>query len=291
MRINSLRLTNFCGFEDVFVSFDDFSCLIGSNGIGKTTVLNAISLLCSSLDFKDDVGPEIATEEEWVPKVTGQERLASYLRKNIRIGSDSFQLEGTFFHGGMEHVVQLGPGGFRRNDVVGQDWWWPGIAFFAKFDAEMTNFQLRKALWPQFAAHYEGITGFPVEPQFYTETDLVGLGYDGEMAINFTIDKGKRGKIPCRLASAGEKKIAKTLSQIVSLERPPHIALVDNLEAHVHHGRHLRMFEELKAMFSGIQVVSTTHSTVVIGKYEPNNDLIDLDRIFEEGKRCENTPK
>jgi predicted ATP-dependent endonuclease of OLD family len=281
MIIKTLRLRDFCGFHEATISFGNFACLIGGNGIGKTTVLNAISLLCSSLDFRDDQGPVISTNEEWVPKISGQQRLEAYLKKNIRIGASSFDLEGVFSHGGKEYRVELTNKGFRRNDLVTQDWWWPGIINFAKFDLEMTRFQLHCQLWEKFASHYEGITGFPVKPDLYTETDLVAIGECGDMVINFTIDKGLRGKVPCRLSSAGEKKIARTLSQIVNLERRPHIALVDNMELHVHHKRHMRMFEEIKKLFSGLQVVSTTHSTVIIDQYEPRSNLIDLDRFFE----------
>lgn len=282
MIIKSLHLENFCGFEKADFKFGDFTCLIGPNGIGKTTVLNAVQLLCSPLEFNSDSGPVI-TGTKWTPQINGQQRLESFLRKNIRLvdepGSPGvFRIVGVFEHDGSERVVELTEKGFVRNDVLGQPWWWVGITYFARFDADLTSFQLAAEQWGRFASHYEGITGIRlVDPEMYTMTS-------GEqkvdLAIGFYLDKGPRGRIHVRKASAGEKKIAKALSQVINLDRQPHIALIDNLEMHVHYKRHLRMFEEVKNLFSGIQIIATTHSTSIIEQYEPRSDIIDIEEQF-----------
>lgn len=279
MRINRLRLKDFCGIPELSLDFGDFTCLTGGNGSGKTTILNAISLLCSSLDFAggEQVSP---SKEDWVPSITAQDRLRAYLSKNTMIGKSGFEVEGHFEHNRKKYKVELNEKGYSGDGMYVHDWWWNGICHFAKFDLEMTRFQLNKSLWPQFSKHYEGITGIPVEPEFYTETDLAGRGVESDMAIGFVMNKGRRGKIPCRMGSAGEKKLARSLSQIVNIARTPDIALVDNLEMHVHHTRHLRMFKEIKSLFKGIQVVSTTHSTVVMQEYEPRKEIIDLDKLL-----------
>lgn len=286
MIVKSLYLRDFRGYPEASIEFrPDFTCLIGPNGIGKTTALEAISLLCSSLDFKDDK-PSDATDEEWVPRITGQQRLEAYLRRNIRLygepgGAKGFHLEGVFEHGGREYRVGLSEKGFALNDVVGQDWWWPGIVYFARFDTEMNSFQLRPGLWPRFKRHYEGITGFEVEPEEMVETELERLGMDGRVITGFYLDKGPRGRIHSRRCSAGEKKIAKALAQVVNLERKPHIALVDNLEMHVHYKRHLRMVEEIRKMFAGMQVVSTTHSTVIMDEFGGQDGVVvDVEEVL-----------
>lgn len=44
MRIKSVRIRNFRSFDDQTVSFDPYTCFVGSNGAGKSTVLNALNV-------------------------------------------------------------------------------------------------------------------------------------------------------------------------------------------------------------------------------------------------------
>ena len=44
MKIESVRIKNFRSFEDETISFDDYSCLVGANGAGKSTVLTALNV-------------------------------------------------------------------------------------------------------------------------------------------------------------------------------------------------------------------------------------------------------
>jgi predicted ATPase len=289
VKILELRLRNFCCYKAADFRFGGFACLHGPNGMGKTTVLNAVSLLSSSLDFSGDADSidegNSVDEAGWSPRSTKEQRLRAYLNKNIRFvgelgAAKGFLAEATFEHDGKEYEVSLTENGFQRNDIISESWWWSGITYFAKFDSDLVNFQLRHDLWPRFAKAYEGITGLSVDPEVMVDSDLEDLGEDGRIVTGFFIKKSG-GRVHSRRASAGEKKIAKTLSQVVNLEpdRMPHIVLVDNLELHVHPKRHLRMFDEVKSLFDGRQVISTTHSTVVIEKYEPKEQLIDVEVI------------
>lgn len=281
MRIKTLHLLDYCGYKDAFFNFRDFTCFVGPNGIGKTTILNAISLLTSSLDFKSD-----AESPGGFNKVTPEQRIQAFLRRNIRNIDDeeackAFRAEAVFEHEGKDINVILTEKGFEKNELISLPFWWAGITYFAKFDSDMVNFQLRADLWPRFKKAYEGITGYEVEPELYTETELKRTGENADYAIGFFIKK-PTGKIHSRKGSAGERKIAKSLSQVVNLEeaRRPSIVLVDNIEMHVHYRRHLRMLDELKDLFGGMQIVSTTHSLPIIEKYEPKEDLIDIEEMF-----------
>jgi len=49
MRISSIRIQNFRAFKDQTISFDDYTCLVGANGAGKSTVLYALKVF-----FRDD---------------------------------------------------------------------------------------------------------------------------------------------------------------------------------------------------------------------------------------------
>lgn len=44
MRIGQLRIQNFRAFDDATIDFDGFTCLVGMNGAGKSTVLNALNV-------------------------------------------------------------------------------------------------------------------------------------------------------------------------------------------------------------------------------------------------------
>lgn len=302
MRLNELELTNFKGYEHARFNFGDFQALTGPNGHGKTTVLEAISLICSSLDFSDGtdaVAPELVDDKvgtDWKPTVSGAQRLAAYLRRNIRSGEKSFTILGKFEHEGLELIVELNEKGFVRNDLLKSEIWWPGICYFAKFDSEMTSFMLPWRMWSEFKPAYEAITGFEIEPEILEEDEIM-LTDDEEddeearqIVVGFWLEKPASfgrpaSRIYCRDCSAGEKKIAKTLSNIVNLEesRQPYLVLVDNIELHIHYKRHLTAVDEIKKIFAGKQIVATTHSTTIMASYEPKTDIIDLEVLLQNG--------
>jgi energy-coupling factor transporter ATP-binding protein EcfA2 len=300
MKIKELELYDFKGYEKAIFKFDDFQILVGPNGHGKTTVLEAINLICTSLDFQTDlkadkvqVGDE-DTGDDWTPTVTAAARLKNFLKRNIRTGEKGFRVLGKFQHEGKELVVELNQDGFVRNDVVGQSWWWAGLCYFAKFDSEMSSFMLPEHMWNEFKPAYEGITGFTIEPEILEDEDIMLESYEEEteearqIVVGFWLNKPASygrpaSRIYCRDCSAGEKKIAKALSNIVNLpkHRQPFIVLVDNIELHIHYKRHLRAIEEIKKLFNGKQIVATTHSLTLMEQYEPKSHIMDLEVLLE----------
>jgi predicted ATP-dependent endonuclease of OLD family len=44
MKIKSIRIENFRSFKDETIYFDDYTCFVGANGCGKSTVLNALNI-------------------------------------------------------------------------------------------------------------------------------------------------------------------------------------------------------------------------------------------------------
>ena len=279
-----MSLQNFCGYQKADFEFGEFSFLIGPNGIGKTTILNAVSLLCSSLDFNG----ETESPGGW-NTIGPEQRLRAFLKKNIRnideeCPCDGFRAECVFEHENRRFSVILTENGFEKNELLSHPLWWPGLSYFAKFDMDMVNFQLRHALWPKFKKAYEGITGFEIEPEIYTETDLRDSGEkDADYVIGFYLLK-PGGRVHSRKGSAGERKIAKALSSVVNLEesRQPHIVLIDNIEIHAHWKRHLRMADEIKDLFKDKQVIATTHSLTIINEYEPKSDIIDIETAYRK---------
>ena len=56
MKVNSLCLDNFRNYNHFFIEFDrDINILIGSNGQGKTNLIEAIYLLSVGKSFKTQI--------------------------------------------------------------------------------------------------------------------------------------------------------------------------------------------------------------------------------------------
>lgn len=273
MKIKSLELKDYCGYRQSSFDFDrQFSCLYGPNGCGKTTALNVIMTLCSSLDYGDPASDPMAAM-----------RVKMALAPYIRDGCVSFRVKGVFEHEGKDYEVVFTDKGFEKNELIKSVFWWPGLVYFAKFDQDTRVFCLPEDRWAAFKLCYEAIFGYRVEPDYYTLTDPKTKSKE-IIATGFYLYK-PHGKISFERASAGEKKVAKSLSQIVNLpaQRLPHVVLVDNLEMHVYYQRHLIMFDTIKKMFAKMQVIATSHSTIIVEKYEPKTDLINVEDILMGG--------
>lgn len=286
MKIESLSLKDFRSYKSLDISFidtfenivcngqiRDFMCFYGPNGIGKTTILEAITLLCTSFDYTDGAKNPLLIK-------VGQDRLREYLKKYIRnidesTPGSSFRISGVFVHEGQKYEVVLTEQGFEKNEIIDKPFWWPGITLYTKFDTEMTLFQLREELWTAFKTAYEEVTGFTVEP----EIENTGMG---RYVIGFWMMKPD-GKVHSRKASGGEKKLAKAFSNIVNMEneRRPHIVLVDEIEGKIYYQRHLKMVEVVKSLFKGMQLISTTHSVPIIENYIPREELVNTEDVKE----------
>lgn len=55
MKIESVRIQNFRGFEDETIPFEDHTCFVGHNGEGKSTVLGALSIFFQETSSVTDV--------------------------------------------------------------------------------------------------------------------------------------------------------------------------------------------------------------------------------------------
>ncbi len=269
MKIKNIKLTNFKIFESLEVDFRDFNMVIGNNGIGKTTLLNAVSLLCSSLDYQDPFRQKAALIKN----------IKNYATKEQSKGG--FCAKAVFEHDKKDYEVILTQDGWFKNEILDQPWWNASLVYFARFDVDNGAFQLKKSLWPKFKKSYENIMGFTVDPDIYKDTDLELSGEECEIVTGFFLNK-PQARSHLSNASGGERKVAKSLGQIVNLpqERLPHIIIADEIERQVDYRRHLNMIDEVKEMFKGMQIISTTHSETLRRDYHPKYDVIDLEKIL-----------
>lgn len=63
MKITSVQIRNFRGYEDATIHFDDHTCLVGPNGAGKSTVLSALNIFFQETSNSTDVAT--LTEEDF----------------------------------------------------------------------------------------------------------------------------------------------------------------------------------------------------------------------------------
>ena len=270
MKIKHIKLENFRIFDKIEVDFVDFSILTGTNGIGKTTLLGAVSLLCSSLDYND-------------PK-----RLKAYLGINIKHYGTSdqrpgFLAEALFEHEGKNYEVVLNQDGWVKNEILNEPFWFGGMTYFSSLDVDRQAFQLKLSLWPDFAKSYETIMGFSIDPDVYEDTMLKRIGEEADIVTGFYLNKPQpQGRSRLSIASGGEKKMAKALAGIICLpkERRPHIVFTDEIERQIDYRRHLVMMAEIQRIFEGTQVIASTHSETIRRDYEPKSNIIDLEKIL-----------
>ena len=283
IKLKSLELFNFGKHKDVKIDFSpkniSLNCIVGPNGIGKTTILNSIQLLFANFNGYE------------------KERLKALTLKNIRnymdlkpdeIANANFSITGNFqTDKGDEYSVVI-----KRDGVaVGH----PGeiqenlqyYCYFASFDRELHLFQLKRDRWPKFKELMEAVTGFTIEEDIQTfglDSDPKFKRIMKDYVISFKMDKG-REIIGHRQCSAGERKIIRTFSALLNRPVTPSIILIDNVTDHVESSRHINVINALEKTFNESQIIVTCHSAP-IQKYLPNSSrLLDM-RLLDSSEDC-----
>ena len=318
--LTKLHLENFCSYGHHTFDFKKpdgdpyrYICFFGPNGIGKTTLLEAISLLTMN---------QMGRDPEYIKRslrkyVRNRDYDPSYERVSGHVYRNDFAVEthdnlaemiidGTYEMDGGSFIVRLTQNGFDRNDLApegnGPGPWGDDHLFYRQrvahmitsdSDLSMSKFQLHKDKIEQFEKVTSAVMRFPTEciaPSGIVPIDL-------EYSTDFVIHKNDH-KIHYKRMSAGEKKIAKSFSQLFNLvhdlEHPdpgepvmkgwPRFLLIDNIEMHVYYDRHTTMVACMKSNFPEQQIFATTHSGVLIqnfldGQRDPSELMIDLEKI------------
>lgn len=293
IRLKKLELVNFGKYEDVVIDFCHdgkpmpMACLVGPNGTGKTTILDAVTMLCSNFADYD--------KQRFSDMMFRRVRNWMHLQGDDRIKTASFSVKGTFeacypayeepyvsdpngpISGPVlkEYVVEFTRHKFRSRHPEFIERRLVRYCFAARFDNELTQFQMRREKWPLFQELFSSVTGFPIEEDedmFHDTSDTRMRRIQDEYVLGFVIRKPKE-TIRQKMCSAGEKKIAKCFSTILNATFQPSIILVDNVLMHIEVGRHLSVMSSLLKCFPTSQLVVACHS-VPVSKCLPNRESL-----------------
>ncbi|MHA2281522.1 MAG: AAA family ATPase [Promethearchaeota archaeon] len=319
--LTKLHLQNFCSYEHYTFDFKrgdgspyKYICFFGPNGIGKTTLLEAIAMLTMN-----QMGRDPAYVKRSLRKyVRNKDYNPAYERISGHVYKDNFAteyedtlagmiIEGTYELDGQSYIVRLTQNGFDRNDLAPQDngpgpWgddhllYRQRVAHFISSDSDLSlsKFQLRKEQMETFERITSTIMRYPTKCMPPSGIVPVDQGY----CTDFVLQKNNHN-IHYKRMSAGERKISKSFSELLNLtydlanpdpEEPvmagwPRLLLFDNVEMHIYYDRHIAMQQCLKEYFPQQQIFASTHSGVLIERYlQSENDqtsemMIDLEKI------------
>jgi len=309
--LTKLQLQNFCGYDHYTFDFKKpdgspypYICFFGPNGVGKTTLLEAISLLTMNQKGRD---PEYikrslrkyVKNKDYNPsyeRISGHKYENDFATKYVDKLPEMI-IEGTYESDGETFIVRLTQNGFDRNDLApegnGPGPWGDDHLFYRQrvahlttsdSDLSLSKFQLRKEQAKLFEHITSTVMRYPTE--CVEPSGVVPI--DRDYCTDFVIHKNGH-KIHYKRMSAGERKISKSFSQLLNLvydlEHPdpgeptllgwPRLLLLDNVEMHIYYDRHISMVDCLKKSFSQQQIFATTHSGVLIERFlEGKNDAL-----------------
>ncbi len=270
MRIKNITLKNFKCYEnfhiDIYQSNTPF-CLCGPNGEGKTTILDAISLITTSFDMYDTERISLALRKY----------IRNYKNMSVKEQQDSnFLIESTILSDGLEYKISIDKNGYIQDHPKENKERILTTCFRTRYDEELNTFQLKKDKWVIFKKLFESTTGYEVdyedyEPSVFTDQQSrERMALIDEYVLNLIVKK-RNETITDRECSKGEKKVIKNFTTLLNKETIPPIILIDDVEMHVEKDRHLKLIKCIEECFPDSQIIFTTHSPNIILSYDINS--------------------
>lgn len=262
VKIKSLNVKNFKVYDNCCFDFSDkfahnkikpFICFMGTNGTGKSTVLNIIQML-----FQRYEGYE-------------KDRLLARLGKCIRhnkndlygvYSNDNFLIEAEIVSSIGNYTLRFDKNGFIDDhpDEIKKILY--RLCYYARFDKELEQFQLVRNKWDNFKKLFESITEYEIEEMqdvFSSSSDPAEANMMKKYVLGFIVKKPFE-TIRHKECSNGEKKIIKSFSTLLNLEIVPQIILIDDIAMHVALEKHMSLIEAMQECYPRSQIISTTHS-------------------------------
>jgi AAA15 family ATPase/GTPase len=285
VKIKSINFKNFKVFKDCNFNFSDkndckkFICFYGPNGTGKSTLLDAIALIFSRLDGRD---------EQNLKSLLG--RLVRHTDgiQNGIYGDDDFLITAviqTSIEQFKEYEIQISKKGFIKDHPIEIKEFVYRLYYAARYDQELHQFQLLRDKWTIFQELFQAVTGFKIEETtglFDESKDPVQAEILNKYVLGFLVHKPDE-TITHKECSAGERKIIKSFSTLLNKEYMPSVVCVDNAEMHVEAGRHIQLIESMKKCFPNSQIFASTHSYQISKNFGERNQLYDLRTLKATG--------
>jgi len=312
--LREITLKNYRQYLDTTISFTKadgnpyhFVCFYGPNGQGKSNLLEAISILTMHTFGRS----KEAVIESIQKYVTDYEGIYDKYKKKAK---PDMLIRGVYDMEGKEYVIEINQNGYIRNDflpifndeneiitksIFGDDYlkYYQRICHFIKTDSDLSfyKFQLVSDKAEIFEQILTELTGFETECVTIKGFSNEDNYYKTDCIFKKTIGKTIPFNCHFKQMSAGEKKCAKAFSEILNLihgletaksnEIPlkgfPAILIYDNIEFHVYYKRHISFMNCLKKVFNQQQIFSTTHSKVLIERFEANEHDKDSELMID----------
>lgn len=303
MKVRSLRLQGFGGFDDATIEFDPFlTVLVGANGSGKTTVLNGLAhilFLHANSDFgfgKEEFrsngeplsmafslrhpGGEytyqhLAPAAGWAPT-----RTSSGVPPTEEVLWVHFSSARTIHHLIAAKPLSGPDGVIYHNDRV-------------DFEAFTAWFRKREDIENERNARRADNEPKKMDPGLEAVRQAVTTLLPGVSNLRIErergamlVDKGTTELQVDRLSDGEKSLLAMTgdlarrlLEHFPNEPNPLHceaLVMIDEIELHLHPGWQRRVIERLRKTFPNCQFVITTHSPQVLGSV-PSKSIVVLD--------------
>lgn len=292
VKLKNIRLVNFGGYEDTFFDFSSpagalfgnpiksLALFYGPNGFGKSTVLEAVKIICNPLVLQDRPTSTAVLLRSKIRDDDYNPTCDAVSNKEKR----SMRVEATFLTEDGDKSVILTENGFLVNELPLVH---NGHVFYVDADHPInwSKFQLISDHADKFIELAETIYGFDCDLDGEVWDTIVEN--DGSVSKHlyyqdFIITKGNT-KVHFSSMSAGEKKIATMIRQLCNPDNllNKDIILVDNICLHIYFKRHAKMLDKLLEFMAGRQLIATTHSSAMIA-HVPQSCRYDMETYRPE---------
>ncbi len=307
--IDQLELTNFKGHRETTVRFRPLTVLVGPNGSGKTSVLEALSLLSRALQGNEDEGlvgagrlDDLLRHDEsassFAMQVTGDDAGVTQ-----RVSVDAALREGTATSGRWETRLTINDAAYVFADAMpvavvhASETYWPGLVrtTFLRLDAAAMTAPARAVDYARMRrtganvaavianlklADDEALTRIveglrrivPSVRNVRVRPTTAGDRKSPEAAYELRFDMASGRDIPATGVSEGTLL---TLALLTAIHGPtrPRLVLLDDVHEALHPTAQTALMDTLRTLTQGpeaIQVIATTHSPFILDAVEPH---------------------